>query len=299
MCLLPAVAPAQAAAALAEPVVVRAGVHPGFGRLVFEWPRAVAVERRQDGQRVILRFARPLAADLSVAVDHLSAYLRAIGTGIDDHEVALLLAPQVELELATYDERVVAVDLRAAPGAGTPLKLRTGSHPGFVRVVLEWPHAVGFEATASARSWRIVFDREAVIDAAAIEQRSRHLLEAAVSARGDGRSELRLALKAGVRTEVFELPGARVVLDLHEPAEAAAATPASGPVAPPAPGQVSHREVTEPTSGSVGADVEVRSAPFAASAPPATPLMLRIGVAGDERGAALDFTWSRPVPAPF
>ena len=308
ICLLPALAPARSAAALVEPVVVRAGVHPGFGRLVFEWPRAVRVERRQDGGRVILRFARPLAADLSVAVDHLSAYVRAIGTGVDDHEVALLLAPQVELELAIYDERIVAVDLRAAPGAGPPVELRTGSHPGFVRIVLDWPQAVGFEATASGSSWRIVFDREADIDAAAIEQRSRHLLDAAVSTRGDGRSALRLALKAGVRPEVFELAGARVVIDLHEPAGAAAATPAGRPVAPAAPGgasapaapaAASRPDVAAPAAGARGAGLAARPAPSAEDAPPATPLTLRVGVAGDERGAALDFAWSRPLPAAF
>jgi len=299
MCLLPTLAPARSAADPVERVVVRAGVHPGFGRLVLEWPRAVTVERRQDGERVILRFAQPLAADLSVAADHLREYLRAIGTGADDHELALLLAPEVQLELATYDERIVAVDLHVAPGSGPPVELRTGSHRGFVRIVLDWAQAVGFEAIASGQDWRIVFDREADIDAAAIGRRFGHLLDSAGSARGEGSSELRLALKAGVQAKVFEVAGARVVIDLDEPAEAAAAAPATGHVAPPAPAQVSHREVTEPTSGSVGAEVEARSAPSAASAAPATPLTLRIGVAGYERGAALDFTWSRPVPAAF
>jgi hypothetical protein len=35
----------------AEPVAVRAGIHPGFGRLVLEWSAPVQVEGRQQDDR--------------------------------------------------------------------------------------------------------------------------------------------------------------------------------------------------------------------------------------------------------
>ena len=299
-CLLPALAPARSGAAPVEPVVVRAAVHPGFGRLVFEWSRAVTVERRQDGDRVILRFTRPLAADLSAAADRLRGYLRNIAAGADDHEVALLLAPAVELEIATYEERIVAVDLaRRAPAAAQQVELRTGNHQGFGRIVLDWAQAVGFEATASGRSWRIVFDQAAEIDAEAIGERFRHLLDAADSARGAGRSELRLALKAGVRAEVFEVEGARVVIDLHAPVGPTAAATRASTIVPPAAVEDAQAALAEPAAGAASAPVEPDAAPADAGTPPAMPLTLRIGAAQDERGAALDFAWSRPLPAAF
>src|SRR4051794_10830570 len=42
--------------AVAEPVAVRAGDHPGHGRLVFDWPSPPAYSLEQQGDRVLLRF---------------------------------------------------------------------------------------------------------------------------------------------------------------------------------------------------------------------------------------------------
>jgi hypothetical protein len=59
--LLPALGLALAiqAARAGEPVVVRAGSHPGFGRVVFEWPAAVAYSVAREGDRILLSFDRP------------------------------------------------------------------------------------------------------------------------------------------------------------------------------------------------------------------------------------------------
>ncbi|WP_439579877.1 hypothetical protein [Elioraea sp.] len=42
-----------------EPVAVRAGSHPGFGRVVFEWPAAVGYTVAREGDRILLSFERP------------------------------------------------------------------------------------------------------------------------------------------------------------------------------------------------------------------------------------------------
>ena len=194
----------------------------------------------------------------------------------------------------------MAVDLaRRVPAAAPPVELRTGDHQGFGRIVLDWPQRVGYEASASGRSWRIVFDRAADIDAAAIGQRFPSLLEEAASARGDGRSELRLALKAGVRAKVFELEGGRVVIDLHAPVGAAAAAPAASRIVPPAvPVEASGPALAEPGAGAA-MPVEPQPESSGEGPAPAAPLTLRVGAAGDAPGAALDFAWSRPLPAAF
>jgi hypothetical protein len=216
--LLPSAAAPQAAGTPVEPVLVRAAVHPGFARLALEWPRAITVDERQNGERLTLRFARPFAADLAPVVGRLQGYLLGVLRGSDDHEVTLRLAPGVAAELDVYDRRIVVVDLvRPAAAGAQPVELRTGSHEGFGRIVLKWAEPVPYETSEDGRRWRIVFEREAEIDASTIGRRFDRLLEAATSARGDNRSELALTLRSGVTVTIFEMAGARVVIDLHAP----------------------------------------------------------------------------------
>lgn len=50
---------AASAAQAEEPVAVRVGNHPGFGRVVFEWPAAVGYTVAREGDRILLSFERP------------------------------------------------------------------------------------------------------------------------------------------------------------------------------------------------------------------------------------------------
>ena len=194
----------------------------------------------------------------------------------------------------------MAVDLaRRAPAAAPPVELRTGSHQGFGRIVLDWAQAVAFEATASGRSWRIVFDREAEIDAATIGQRFRRPARrgrqrarrrpqrAAADAQG-GRAGRGLRGRGRARGD--RPPRARR-RDGGAARQAGFAT--AGRCGPASPWR-------SPRRAPPRAQVEVPAAPIAtkirspprrsrcASAPPQ-----------DERGTALDFAWSRPLPAAF
>jgi hypothetical protein len=134
-----AVAAPLGSAAAAEPIAVRAAVHPGYGRLVFEWPSPIAVESGRIADRLTLRFARPFVADLHAAVGTLRDYLVEIAPGAEQRELVLRLLPGVEAELATYEGRIVVIDLAAGAAAPRyPVELRTGVHDGFVRIVLDW-----------------------------------------------------------------------------------------------------------------------------------------------------------------
>ncbi|HSA82482.1 MAG TPA: hypothetical protein VLE23_16820, partial [Geminicoccaceae bacterium] len=208
-------APVTAVAAAGEQVAVRAATHPGFGRLVFEWPSPVGVGSRQSGDRLILRFSRPLAADLGAVLGRLGDYLVARAPGADGREVILQLAPAVAAKVDVHDNRIVVVDLARSAAGSAPVELRMGSHDGSVRIVLDWAVPISFATTGADRHWRILFDREGRIDAAAIGRRFPDLVDEARMSGGAGRSELPLVLKAGVRPRVFELTGARVVVDLY------------------------------------------------------------------------------------
>ncbi len=276
---------ASGAAGAPERVAVRAAAHPGFGRLVFEWPAPIEVDSRRAGDRLTLRFARPLAADLAAAAAPLERYLLDLGPGADQREVVLRLAPHIGAKLDVYDERIVAVDLAPEATAGAAVGLRTGSHEGFVRLVLDWSGPIAFEARPEGRRLRLVFNRAGRIDAAAIRERLQPWLDDASSSSGEGRSELRLGLKPGVMPQVFKVGDDLVVVDLHEPAGPATSPAVAARTSPPAPPAPLPEPAAAPDSASANEKSDTAS--------------LRIGSTLTDTGAAIDFVWDRPVGAAF
>ena len=112
-----------------EAVAVRAGIHPGFGRLVLEWPAPVEAEDRQEGSRYRLRFGRP----------HLGPHAR---------ELRLELAPGIAVRQAVQQRRIVVLDLAPAV-ASAAVEVRTWLHDGFGRVVFAWSQPTTFDAVCS------------------------------------------------------------------------------------------------------------------------------------------------------
>ncbi len=304
------------AAAAPEPVKVRAAAHPGFGRLVFEWPAPVTVDSHRDGERLTLRFAQPFAADLGGVLNAIGDYLVGLDRGGDPREVVLRLAPETVARIDTDDDRVV-VDLM--PGtAAAPVRVRTGWHGHFLRVVLDWARPIDFMAEADGTRLRIRFGRAASIDAAMIGERGQRLLDAAVAHAGDRWSELRLILKTGVWAQVYKLEDRLVVIDLYQPSQGAlgagplamlpgraprppepvrpASTPPETP--PPEPARLASTPsgTTRPDAAPAAAEAP---APAAAPASERPPVALQIAATEVGRGLALDFVWSHPIAAAF
>ena len=71
-----AAAPLRAAETVAvpTPVSVRGGLHEGYGRLVFDWPREVGYEARVDDGRLVIAFDAPAAFEGPVMQRGLEGY---------------------------------------------------------------------------------------------------------------------------------------------------------------------------------------------------------------------------------
>ncbi len=67
---------ALAAPAAAESVVVRAGAHEGYGRIVFNWKSPVPFSADMAGGKLVVRFSRPIEATYDWAVWVLPKYTR-------------------------------------------------------------------------------------------------------------------------------------------------------------------------------------------------------------------------------
>ena len=118
------------AARAALRVKVRAGVHGGFGRVTFEWPRAVEYNVVQHADQVTVAFSRRGAIDVSSITDHLGTWVLgawAEETAVTDR-VALRVLPGVRIRSFSLEEgRIVAIDVfggmapqTAAPSSSEP-----------------------------------------------------------------------------------------------------------------------------------------------------------------------------------
>ncbi|WP_456237390.1 hypothetical protein, partial [Falsiroseomonas selenitidurans] len=133
--------------------------------------------------------------------------------------------------------------------------IRTGIHPGFTRIVFDWPERVGYLLSQSGNKAELSFARPARLDTAALARPLRNLLAAEQQAEG-----LVLTLRPGVQLRHLVV-GSRVVLDLLDPGTAARRTTTSArdPVRQAAPA---------PVAASAPAPVAVPApAPVATSAP--------------------------------
>ena len=89
---------------------VRAGSHPGYGRIVFEWQTPVAVSAEADGRVLALRFAAPLDADVSDIVRRLPDYAARAELAPDRRSASISLKRPVELKITPNGVRTI-VDL--------------------------------------------------------------------------------------------------------------------------------------------------------------------------------------------
>ena len=310
-----------------EQVTVRAGIHPGFGRLVLEWPAPVEVDGRQEGSRYRLSFGRPLEIVLDPAVARLGAYLKSAHLGRDKRELAFELAPGIVVRQAVEDGRIVVLDL--APGGAVrqailegrvvvsdlppavsaeQVKVRAGVHDGFGRIVFEWPVPTTFEAVAAARQVDIRFSRGGEVDTTTLAGRLGAWLQDASANRSDGRSNVRLNLQPGVSARVFRVDDHRIAADLT--AEVTQATQQDGAAevhAPPASSAkggaaLAARPVApEPASpgprAAAGPGIVAGPALPQAATEHVEPSDPATAADGRDDGASLDFAWTRPVPA--
>ncbi len=115
--------------ASADPVVVRAWAHDDFGRLVFDWPRAVEHEARIEEHTLTVMFEHPLKTTFWRVERYLDAYIADVALSPDGRRVTASLTGDHRLRTFTIssEEGVtkVVVDLLADGGASpsTPLVL--------------------------------------------------------------------------------------------------------------------------------------------------------------------------------
>lgn len=226
-----------------EDVTVRAGQHDGFGRIVFDLPRAMAYDARIEGSRLEVAFDREIVADLAPVRRLLARHVRDIELRDGKRVVATLTAPHRLRDFVNGES--VVVDLVSAGDTAGRLDIGTrfGRHANFTRLVFDWPTTVGYRTKDGDDAFTLRFDRAADIRISPRDVRLARNFEAvSATVSGAGDTEVRLSVNGRVR---HFRDGFKVVVDVFD-----------APAPPPEPVRAS-----EPEPGP-----EERSAPARAEA---------------------------------
>jgi len=124
------------AAALADkspPVLVRAGSHEGYGRVVFNFPIRTEYRLTQQGQRVLIQFAGDVTLGSANALPH-----NVLSVVCQGGQAEIVVAPGTQVRDWRYGALVV-IDI-ADPVAGDGTRPQRPPHPGRRRPATPLPH---------------------------------------------------------------------------------------------------------------------------------------------------------------
>ncbi len=251
---LAAAFPACAAlSAAAEEVPLRAAPHEDYGRIVFGWQTPVRYSAEIDDRRLVVRFGRPMEATYDGVLRVLGKYFSGATPAADGRSVAFSLTGDYDLSNFDLGSAVVVDVLDRAPhqakdpppGAaprpaspappeGLRVRVRSGEHKGFSRMVFDWPRRVAYEIERTGGGATITFGRPARLDLGAPGARRSQYIREVDSQVTDGRLVVTLAVPETSRLRHF-IAGSRVVVDVLAPGETetAAQGPASAPAGAP------------------------------------------------------------------
>jgi hypothetical protein len=279
----------------ADTVPVRAADHPGFGRMVFDWPSAVGYSAAVEGGRLVVRFQRPIEANLATVSRALAKY---VGEAKVEEGNAVVLGLKGEFGLRHFisGSSIVVDVLEAAPqaaagntaaasapatanlpaaapaqaAAATPpaeaptVAIRTGEHPDYTRIVFDWPSRVGYRLERSGTTATLRFDKPARLNIGNLRARPPKFIGDVGTTVADGATIFNFTVPDSSVLNHFLSENSKVVLDIKAPAPGAAPQPATAS-ANPAPAAAPAAAPASPVPAAPA------SAPTAAATPTSAP----------------------------
>lgn len=253
---------AAGAAFAQETVRTRAGLHPEYGRIVFDWPREVAYTARVEGQTLSVAFEAALATNLSAITATIPDYATSAALVAGGQTVSVALTGPMSVSSFRSGNSVV-VDLRrdsnasgvraapaqaasaAAPEPTTPesagdianaptIPIRVGEHPDYTRIVFDFTGGPTYRVLSAGGQLAAVFEQAANFNTQQLAGLLPERVSGVVVQRPGDATALRLTIPADVGVRHFPLDG-KVVVDVLRAAGANSPSPADAVVLPPAP----------------------------------------------------------------
>jgi len=249
-----------AIAQVADPVIIRSGLHNGYGRIVLQWNEPVNYTAEIIGDQLVVRFDQPLVASLRGVLTPVSRYISDAFFDPDGRTIAFVLSDDYEVRAFNVGSNVVLdiLDKPDAPAPSVPtpparpaqddqtpeitpapttpvetvadnpaelaeLDVRVGRHPTFYRLVFDWPSRTDYVLEGAQGAQTIAFDAPARINANDISRR----LPEGVRVRQGGTNPLDVVVETTPARQLRHFrSGNKVVVDIMGVQRAPATTTA-------------------------------------------------------------------------
>ncbi len=243
----------------AAPVTVTAADKENVGRLVFNWEAAPEFTAELEEGYLYIRFTKPFDTDLSAASSALAQY---VGQGeLLEGKQSVRFPLKGELRVASrQDGNAVIVELKKATvtaanktASGTvPVRLRSGDHADFSRLVFDWPTATtGYSSRTSDDKLIITFDALAKMDVRAFNNDPLNFAKSISLSNVNGKTEVSVQLTPGSIASNFRNEKS-IVFDIKKGEVTAKSAPEK---AAPAPAKVKTAKISEPVKKEQSAKV--------------------------------------------
>lgn len=240
----------------ATPVTVTAANKDNVGRLVFNWVETPEFTTELEEGYLYIRFTKPFDTDLSAASSALAQY---VGKGelLEGKQSVRFPIKEAVRFAASKNGNAVIVELtKSAPtgekktgnGSAVPVRLRSGDHADFSRLVFDWPTATtGYSSRTNGDKLIITFDALAKLDTKAFNDDPLNYATSVSLSNPDGKTEVTVQLTPGSTARSFR-NAKSIVFDIQKGQEQATAAPEKvEPATPaPAPAQVEKVQVITP-----------------------------------------------------
>ena len=260
----------------AEHVSVRASRGDDFGRIVFLWDRPVSHEMAHNGRTLTIRFGRPIEASYQRVLGALRKYINRVRINRDGRSVTFQLTGAFEafgfdsgnaviVEIAELPEPAPAPQPEAGQASikivarksvaqavamkGLPkIRVRTGRHPDYSRIVIDWPEKVDYKFDQKGGVVVIRFGNAADLQLAGLKRRPPPYVGAVRARPSANETVLELAVTQSSDVRHF-LSGSKLVLDVRRPtgSEEFAALPEAAPASATAPDALEKTETESNT----------------------------------------------------
>ncbi len=279
---------------------VSTSVGDGFGRIVFDWDVPVRYTVEMRGRTLVARFDAPVPDGASLIARRLPAYVETVRLSGDRLQAIMPLKDDFSLTAYPRGSAVVIELLGGPPGAaetarperpvpdrtapspapvGDPgrIRVRTGAHDGFQRIVFDWTRPVGHTLERQGDGLTLRFDRRVPLAVDPIRPDLPDTLTQVGARLIDSGSVFTVRVPPGAEARTFE-SGPKVVLDITlppdtEPSATAETEPQTQPELQPEPAPPEAAPAPSSTAPDVAAvpATQAQPAPTPAQAPEPTP----------------------------
>ena len=196
-----------------------------YGRIIFDWPKPVQHSARVEGGALLVEFSRPMSGDLDRVVKYLGDYVTSADLSDSGKVARFGLAGNFDVNSFATGASVVvdlrrsttaAAPLRPSTAAGGGLRVNVGRHPGFTRLVFDWPDSVNYTVARKGRSVAMRFDRAADLNISELDAALPKPAFGSPSASNAGGGLVLNLVVPGTSYIRHFVEGSKVVLDVQE-----------------------------------------------------------------------------------